>query len=233
MLLISFIKSLFVSNVQLITKPVLPLRLNIQYFADPADPPTDPNEPPVDPPNDPPAKIEFTSEQQVELDRILGERLSKAQSKWEKEFQTKLESAKTEAEKLAKMNADQKAEYERQKHEDDLAKRENDITRRELRASALETLAEKGLPKTLADILVFTSAETTSASLDAVEIAFRESVEAGVNDRLRSDPPGGGGPKGGGQKNPWKKGPDFSLTEQGKIFKENPDLAKQLIAASK
>lgn len=141
-------------------------------------------------------KVEFTPEQQAELDRILGERLGKAQAKWEKDYQSKLEAAKTEAEKLAKMNADQKAEYERQKKEEELTKRESEITRRELRASALETLAEKGLPKQLADILVFTDAETTNKSLEAVEKAFREAVESGVNERLKGDPPKGGGSKG-------------------------------------
>ncbi|GEM_PF-1449917 len=228
-LLILFIKSWFIKPRQRINafksfESYLPL--NIQFFA---DPPTDP----VDPPTDPPAKVEFTPEQQAEIDRILGERLGKAQTKWEKDYQTKLEAAKTEAEKLAKMNAEQKAEYERQKREEELSKRESDITRRELRATAIETLVEKQLPKQLADILDYSDAEKTNASIVAVETAFREAVEAGVNDRLRSNPPGGGGSKGGGQKNPWKKGPDFNLTEQGRILKENPDLAKQLIAAAK
>ncbi|MGE7024554.1 DUF4355 domain-containing protein [Solibacillus cecembensis] len=177
-------------------KPLLPL--NLKFFSDPADPPADPT-PPADSPNDPPEKIEFTAEQQAELDRILGERLGKAQAKWEKDYQLKLDAAKTEAEKLAKMNADQKAEYERQKREDELAKREGEITRRELRATALETLADKSLPLSLAEILVFTDAASTNASLDAVEKAFRESVEAGVNERLRGcNPPGGGG-KGNGE----------------------------------
>lgn len=144
-------------------------------------------------------KVEFSAEQQAELDRILGERLGKAQTKWEKDFQVKLEAATTEAQKLAKMNADQKAEYERQKQADDLATRESDITRRELRATALETLAEKGMPKQLADILNYSDADSTNKSLEAVEKAFRESVEVGVNERLKGDTPRGGGSKGGEQ----------------------------------
>lgn len=203
MLLISFIKSIFVSNAPSVSKPVLPLRLNIQYFADgeggDGDGGDDGGSDGEDKGDDT-KKVEFTAEQQAELDRILGERLGKAQTKWEKDYLSKLEAAKTEAEKLAKMNADQKAEYEAKKREDELAKREGDITRRELRATALETLAEKSLPRTLADILVYTDAETTNTSLDAVEKAFREAVEAGVNERLKGTPPGGGGgsqqPKG-------------------------------------
>lgn len=228
---ILYIKNLFSKPKQTVKvfQPLLPL--NLQFFADPNDPPADPEDPPADPPNDPPGDKSFTQE---ELDKIIQDRLGKAQAKWEKDYQSKLEAAKTEAEKLAKMNADQKAEYERQKREDELAKRESDITRRELRATALETLADKKLPLSLAEILVFTDAESTNASLDAVEKAFREAVEAGVNERLRGNPPGGGGQGGAsGQKNPFKPGPDFNLTEQGRILKENPDLAKQLIAAAK
>lgn len=40
----------------------------------------------------------------------------------------------------------------------------------------------------------------------------------------------GGG--GGGQKNPWKK-ETFNLTEQGRILRDDPDLAKQLQASAK
>ncbi|OMF54687.1 hypothetical protein BK138_16140 [Paenibacillus rhizosphaerae] len=170
---------------------------------------------------------------QDDIDKIVSKTIARERSKWEKDFETKLAEAKTEAEKLAKMNADQKAEYERQKREDELSKREGEITRRELRATALEQLAEKGLPKTLADILDYGDAESTNKSIEAVEKAFREAVEAGVNERLRGDAPRGGGSKGGEAKNPWKKGPDFNLTEQGRILREKPDLAAQLIAAAK
>lgn len=45
-------------------------------------------------------------------------------------------------------------------------------------------------------------------------------------------PPEGGGNKGGGQPNPWKK-ETRNLTEQGKILRGDPELAKQLIAAAK
>ncbi|NWL87560.1 phage capsid protein [Paenibacillus sp. 79R4] len=137
-------------------------------------------------------KITFTAEQQTEIDRILGERLGKAQSKWEKEYQDKLEAAKTEAEKLAKMNADQKAQYEQEQRESTLKQRETDITRRELRATALETLAEKGLPKGLVEILDYTDADKTNASIAAVETAFREAVENGINERLRGETPRSG-----------------------------------------
>lgn len=132
---------------------------------------------------------------QDDLNKIISDRLSKERKKWDEEFQAKVEEAKTEAQKLAKMNAEQKAEYERQQLEEKLNKREKEITRRELRATALETLAEKSLPKQLADILDYTDADSTNKSIEAVEKSFREAVEQAVNERLKGNPPqkGGGG----------------------------------------
>lgn len=126
---------------------------------------------------------------QKDVDKLIQERVAREQAKWEK----KVQDERTEAEKLAKMNADQKAEYEKQKREDELAKREKDITTRELRATAYETLAEKNLPKELVDILNYSDAEQCNKSIEAVEKAFQSAVEKAVNDRLR----GGNPPKGG------------------------------------
>lgn len=126
---------------------------------------------------------------QKDVDKLIQERVAREQAKWEK----KVQDERTEAEKLSKMNADQKAEYEKQKREDELAKREKDITTRELRATAYETLAEKNLPKELVDILNYESAETCNKSIEAVEKAFQSAVEKAVNDKLR----GGNPPKGG------------------------------------
>lgn len=137
---------------------------------------------------------------QSEFDKRVAKALETAKGKWEAEKVAELESAKTEAQKLAKMNADQKAEYEAQKKLDDLAKRERDITTRELRATAYETLAEKNLPKDFIDILNYSDAEQCSKSIEDIEKtwlkaqgSWQEAIEKEVNKRLR----GGTPPKGG------------------------------------
>lgn len=195
MLLISLVKTLLSPHKSIVRRPELPLRLNIQYFADGEDDGDDDGEREdkgdSEKEKGKDKETSFTPEQQKKIDALIAKTIAKERASREKD----IEAAKTEAEKLAKMNADQKAEYESKKREDEITKRESEITRRELRASALETLAEKGLPKQLAEILVFTDAESTNTSLDAVEKAFREAVEAGVNERLKGTPPGGGGSK--------------------------------------
>lgn len=122
---------------------------------------------------------------QKDLDKIIQDRLSKEQSKWEK----KVQEEKTEAEKLAKMKADEKAKYQEEKRLAEIEKREKDITTRELKAQAYETLAEKGLPKDLVEILNYADAESCNKSIDAVEKAFQGAVEKAVNEKLKGNPP--------------------------------------------
>ena len=96
-----------------------------------------------------------------------------------------VEAARTEAARLAGMNAEERARHEAEQRELALNERERALDRRELRAEALETLARRGLPGELADALDYADAERVSASLEAVEAAFRGAVQRGVEARLR------------------------------------------------
>lgn len=187
-----------------------PIKLNLQFFADGEGGEGGEGaqtEPPAQKTEDGKESKTFT---QDDLNKIISDRLTKERKKWDEELSSKVEEAKTEAQKLAKMNAEQKAEYERKQLEEQLTKREAELTKRELRATALETLAEKGLPKQLAEVLVYTDAEATNKSIDAVEKSFRDAVEQAVNDRLKNSTP----PKTGGS-----GGTPSSLEEQiGAIF---------------
>lgn len=124
-------------------------------------------------------------ESQKEFDRRVTKALETAREKWEKEATER----ETEAAKLAKMTAEQKAEHERQKRENDLAKREADLNRRELRATAAQSLSEKGLPTALLDCLNYQDAESCNKSIDTIETAFRAAVQRGVEERMKGTTP--------------------------------------------
>lgn len=132
---------------------------------------------------------------QSEFDKRIAKALETAKGKWQTEQQKAIEDAKTEAEKLAKMNADQKAQYEKEKAEADFNKRLADLNMRELKATAKETLASEGLPLELAEVLNYSDADTCNKSIEAVKTAFQAAVEKSVNERLK----GKGTPKGGGE----------------------------------
>lgn len=126
---------------------------------------------------------------QAEFDRRVAKALETSRTKMQADIETKLAEARTEAEKMAKMNAEQKAQYEKEKQAKELADREAAITKRELMATAKEQLAEKGLPTSLASVLNYANAEECTASIESVGKAFQEAVEKAVNDRLAGGKP--------------------------------------------
>lgn len=132
------------------------------------------------------------SKYQAEFDRRVQKALGTAKEKWSALIDDKL----SEAEKLAKMNKEEKAEYMRQKQEKELKDREAAITRRELMAEAKNTLAEKKLPAGLAEVLNYADAESCSKSIEAVEKAFQEAVQAAVEDKLKGGIPPKKAPQG-------------------------------------
>lgn len=126
---------------------------------------------------------------QSEFDRRVAKALETQKSKLQTDIQTQIENAKTEAQKLAKMNADEKAKYEAEKRESDLASRESEITKRELMATAKDDLANAHLPIELAEILNYADAESCKTSMEAVKKAFQAAVQAAVNDKLKGGNP--------------------------------------------
>lgn len=122
---------------------------------------------------------------QAEFDRRIQKALGTAKEKWSALMDDKL----SEAEKLSKMNKEEKDAYLRQKQEKDLQDRESAITRRELMAEAKNTLAEKKLPTGLAEVLNYTDADSCNKSIAAVEKAFQEAVQSAVEEKLKGGKP--------------------------------------------
>lgn len=133
---------------------------------------------------------------QAEFDRRVQKAIHTAKEKWTVLMDDKV----SEAEKLAKMNKEEKAQYLQQKKEKDIQAREAAITKRELAAEAKNTLAEKSLPVDLADVLNYTDADTCKKSIEALEKAFQQSVEKAVEEKLKGGQP---------PKNPQEQGSDL------------------------
>ena len=122
---------------------------------------------------------------QADIDRVVQQTIARERARAEKAVAT----ARTEAEKLAQMTAEQRAQHDREQREAALTQREAELNRRELRATALNTLAERGLPSTLADTLNYADADQCSASIAAIEKAFRSAVQQGVESRMKGTAP--------------------------------------------
>ena len=111
---------------------------------------------------------------QAEFDRRVKKALETNRAKWEKE---------------QAMTAQELATQQHQERTAELDKREAELNQRVRRATALESLGQKGLPAALADALDYTDDKTVTASIDKVEKAFRAAVDAAVADKLKGAPP--------------------------------------------
>lgn len=130
----------------------------------------------------------------------LGNNQAEFDRRMEKGFQTRLKGEKekwqamtddklSEADRLAKMNQDEKTKYLQDKREKELSDREATIIRKELKAEAKNTLASDSLPVDLAEILDYSSAEACKASMETVKKTFQKAVEAAVEEKLKGDKP--------------------------------------------
>lgn len=126
-------------------------------------------------------------------DADVDEIINKKFAKWQKEQEKKI----SEAEKLAGMNAQEKAEHERdklQKELDDL-KRANSVAEMEKTARAM--LRDDGVtvPDEVVSSLIAEDADTTKTKVEAFSKAFKEAIQTAVKDALKGKAPATG--KGG------------------------------------
>ena len=126
---------------------------------------------------------------QSEFDRRVSRALETARGKWAQETKQKIERAREEAERLARMSGEERMAHDFAQREAELSRREINILRRELRAEAAKMLSQRALPMELMEALNYESQEQVNLSMDAAEKAFRQAVQQGIEERMRSQPP--------------------------------------------
>lgn len=119
----------------------------------------------------------------ADLDKIINRKFA--------EWEQKKQKAVDEAKKLAEMNAQQKAEYERDqmRKELDEYKRKDSIS--EMSKTARKMLSDSGIAVSdeLLSMLVTTDAAKTKAAVDGFAKAFNDAVEKAVKEKLKGEPP--------------------------------------------
>lgn len=125
---------------------------------------------------------------QADIDRIVQQTIAKER----KRAELAVQKARTEAERLAAMTMEERTEHARQERDEALKQREAELVRRELKATALASLGEKGLPASLIGCVSLESEESMQKTLAEAENALRKSVDAMVENRMRGAAPKGG-----------------------------------------
>lgn len=124
---------------------------------------------------------------QAELDAIIQKEKAKAKRSAEKEYQAKID----EAERLRKMNADEKAKYEAEKQAAYIAELEAKINRSGLEKEASKMLSEAGIVAS-DEILAFVvkdSAESTQEAINGFTELVNQLADNKVKEMLKGKTP--------------------------------------------
>ena len=115
-----------------------------------------------------------------DVQKMISDKLAEAESDWSK----KIEDARTEAEKLAKLSKEEKAAHEEQKRIEKLEEREAAVAKRELQSETKNLLAEKQIPDSVLSLVLGVDAETTKKNIETFKTVFDEAVQKAVETRL-------------------------------------------------
>lgn len=122
-----------------------------------------------------------------ELNKIISAEREKVRAELIKDEEAK----KTEAEKLAKMDADEKHRYELEKAEKEKNEALSKLNAYELKEQATKIATEKDLDISLIDIIDYSkeTADSIKTKLDNIDSVFKKAVEKKVNERLQEKSP--------------------------------------------
>lgn len=172
---------------------------SLQLFADEVqtEPANDPTEPKAKSKSD--GTQESNEEKAGEAQRKLytNEDVDKLINRKFAEWQAKKDKEINEAQKLAEMNEQQKAEYKLDKLQKELEEYKSRETLAEMAKTARAILSEQNInvPDTLVSALVTEDADTTSANVKAFAKAFQSAVSQAVENKIAHKEPKTGGAK--------------------------------------
>ncbi|WP_083256338.1 DUF4355 domain-containing protein [Massilioclostridium coli] len=131
------------------------------------------------------------SDNQAEFDRRVQKAIKTAVSNAEKKWKATTDDQLSEAEKLAQMTREEKAEYRAKKLEKELneLKRQNAVS--DMAKTARKMLADEEInaPDEIIMNLVSEDAEQTKAAVEAFTKNFKAAVQAAVKDALKGNVP--------------------------------------------
>lgn len=146
-----------------------------------------------DPGADDAAKEKAAKEaQEAALKSKIEEAVAKAQERWEKEYQKKVEAEKKEKERLSKLSEEERKQAEAEKREKELADKEADLKRKELKLEMVKVLAERDIPVQFMDYLVAEDNQSTLNRITEFEKAYKKAIEDAVNEKLKGKAPASG-----------------------------------------
>ncbi len=122
---------------------------------------------------------------QVEGDKRVREAMETHKPKWEAEAREREKKARADAERLAKLSAEEREKEQVRLNREELTQKEKDLHQREMKLAAIDILAEEKLPVTFADQLIGSDVDDTYDRITKFKKAWHEAVEVEVKERLK------------------------------------------------
>lgn len=120
---------------------------------------------------------------QAEVTELIEKRLIREREKQKK--------AASEAEKLAKMSAQEQAEYQRDEYQKELEELKAKLARADIKETARAMLAADNIsiPDNLISAIITDNADSTQQAIKGFAAAFKEAVKTEVANRLKGNEP--------------------------------------------
>lgn len=122
---------------------------------------------------------------QGEYESAIAQAVEAARVGWEEQTRRMIAEAIAEERRQAALTDDDRL----REREAAIDRRERELLRRELRARAVQLLAQRGLPTELAQAMSFEDEQGCDAGVEALDGAFRKAVQAMVNQKLGAQAP--------------------------------------------
>ena len=128
---------------------------------------------------------------QAEFDRRVQKAINTAVNNAQKKWQTMTDGKVSEAEKLAQMTSEEKAEYRANKAEQELADLKRQIALGDMAKTARKMLSEENItvPDEIIMNLVSDDAEKTKSAVESFAKVFKDAVQDAVKESLKGNPP--------------------------------------------
>lgn len=168
-----------------------------------------------------PAQLLALEGNQSEFDRRVQKAVNTAVTNAQTKWKTLTDDKVSEAEKLAQMTNEEKANYRAKKAEDALKEMQRQNARSDMAKEARKMLADEdiNIPDELVMNLVAEDADGTKAAVETFSTMYKEAVQKAVKDALKGKPPKAGN---GGDKP--------SMTKEQILAVKNPSERQKLIA---
>jgi hypothetical protein len=125
---------------------------------------------------------------QEQINEIVSSRLKQVDKKYEERIREIVNKERIEAERLAKLTAEEKEKELISRYKSEIEAKEKALRIREAKLEATALLNEKQIPIDLADFVLDSDIETMKINVEKLDRMYKKAVERGINEKLKGKP---------------------------------------------